>query len=134
MSDTVLAIIELDRFPEEVATRAAWIARRFECDLELVLSDPTLAVLHDSFIVSNEAQLIADNIKGAQSKILDELAESAADRRLKVTSTILDDRPAADEAVGCREPRRLRLRGARGQQEDEDERDEVLHGQRSGIL
>ena len=99
MSDTVLAIIELDRFPEEVAARAAWIARRFECDLELVLSDPTLAVLHDSFIVSNEAQLIADNIKGAQTRILDELAESASNRQLKVTSTILDDRPAADAII-----------------------------------
>ncbi len=99
MSDTVLAIIELDRFPEEVAARAAWIARRFDCDLELVLSDPTLAVLRDSFIVSNEAKLIADNIKGAQERVLEELAKSASIRDTTVTTTVLDDRPAADAIV-----------------------------------
>lgn len=99
MSNTVLAIIELDRFPNDVASRAAWIARRFECDLELVLSDPTATVLRDSFIVSNEAQLIADNIKDAQEKILEELAASTANHNLAITHTILDDRPAADAII-----------------------------------
>jgi universal stress protein E len=99
MSDTVLAIIELDRFPNDVASRAAWIARRFDCDLELVLSDPTAAILRESFIVSNEAQLIADNIKGAQEKILEELAASTANRNLKITHKVLDDRPAADAII-----------------------------------
>ena len=70
--------------------RAAWIARRFDCDLELVLSDPTLAVLRDSFIVSNEAKLIADNIKGAQERVLEELAKSASIRDTTVTTTVLD--------------------------------------------
>jgi universal stress protein E len=99
MSDTVLAIIELDRFPNDVVSRAAWIARRFDCDLELVLSDPTAAVLHDSFIVSTEAQLISDNIKEAQEKILEELAKSAGNSELSITRTVLEDRPAADAII-----------------------------------
>lgn len=99
MSDTVLAILELDRFPNDVASRAAWIARRFDCGLELVLSDPTATVLHDSFIVSNEAQLISENIKGAQEAILDEIAQSVARDDLNIAHTILDDRPAADAII-----------------------------------
>lgn len=99
MSDTVLAILELDRFPNDVASRAGWIARRFDCDLELVLSDPTATVLHDSFIVSNEAQSIADNIKAAQEAILEELAQSVSGQNLKITHAVLDDRPAADAII-----------------------------------
>jgi len=99
MSETVLAIIELDRFPNDVASRAAWIARRFDCNLELVLSDPTVAILRDSFIVSNEAQLIADSIKEAQETILNELAQSESRPDLEITHTILDDRPAADAII-----------------------------------
>lgn len=99
MSDTVLAILELDRFPNDVASRAGWIARRFDCDLELVLSDPTATVLHDSFIVSNEAQSIADNIKAAQEAILEELAQSVSGQNLKITHAVLDDRPASDAII-----------------------------------
>ena len=101
MSDTVLAIIELDRFPEDVAARAAWIAARQDCDLELVLCDPTLAVLRGDFAVSNEAQQIADNIKTAQHRILDDLAGASALRDVAVTTTILEGRPAAD-AIAAR--------------------------------
>ena len=90
MSDTVLAIIELERFPNDVASRAAWIARRFGCDLELVLSDPTIAVLRDSFIVSNEAQLIADHIKEAQERILAELARTTPNHKLEIRTTVLE--------------------------------------------
>lgn len=99
MSDTVLAVIELDRFPEDVASRAAWIARRLDCDLELVLSDPTLAVLRDEFVVSNEAREIAGNINAAQQAILDDLAKSVAAGDQAVTTTILEDRPAADAII-----------------------------------
>jgi universal stress protein E len=48
MSDTILAVIELDRFPEAVASRAAWIARRLGCDLEREGLKITTSVLDDS--------------------------------------------------------------------------------------
>ena len=99
MSDTILAVIELDRFPEAVASRAAWIARRFGCDLELVLSDPTLAMLHNNFIVSNEAKTIAENMHGAQHQILDELAQPISGQGVDITTVILDDSPASDAIV-----------------------------------
>ena len=68
MSKTVLAIIETERFPQEVANRAAWIAQHYGCDLELVLSDPTLGFLRDSFMISADSKQIAETIKQAQAE------------------------------------------------------------------
>ncbi|NIL93582.1 MAG: hypothetical protein GTO71_03885, partial [Woeseiaceae bacterium] len=79
MSDTVLAIIELESDPEEVTRRAAWIARQYGCDLFLLLTDPSMAFLRDSFLVSNEAKEIAASIEEAQSAALEELAAIASD-------------------------------------------------------
>lgn len=108
MSDTVLAIIELDTFPRNVAKRAAWIATHYGCDLELMYSDPTLGVLRDSYLVSNKAQQIADNIKEAQEGILADLADSVASDKLSITTSVSHEKPAADaivaRAIEC-EPR-----------------------------
>ncbi len=99
MSNTVLAIIEMDRFPQAVSKRAAWIARQYSCDLELVLSDPTLGVLRDSYMVSNESKQLADGIRQAQEIVLKELAESVAHDDLAVTTSITHERPASDAIV-----------------------------------
>ena len=52
MTKTILAIVEFERFPLEVATRAARIAKLYGCDLKLVLSDPTISFLRSSFMRS----------------------------------------------------------------------------------
>ncbi len=99
MSKTVLAIIEMDRFPQEVANRAAWIAQHYGCHLELVLSDPTLGFLKDSFMISADSQQIADGIRQAQTEMLENLASSVAVPELFVTTSITTDRPASDAIV-----------------------------------
>lgn len=99
MSKTVLAIIEVDRFPEEVTKRAAWIAGHYGCDLQLVLSDPTLGFLRDSFMISADSQQIADGIRQAQQEMLEHLASSVAEQGLSVTTSITTDRPASDAIV-----------------------------------
>lgn len=100
MSDTVLAVIELDNYPETVAERAAWLARLYGCRLHLLLSDPSTAFLRDTFIVSNEARQVAADIDTAQHQLLDELAE-AVNRKgaMDVTTTITHERPAADAII-----------------------------------
>lgn len=99
MSNIVLAIIELDTFPKEVAKRAAWIAGRYGYDLELMFSDPTLGVLRDSYLVSSQAQEIAENIREAQEQILRDLAEDVAASGLTISTSVTHDRPAADAVV-----------------------------------
>lgn len=107
MSNTVLAIIETEWFPQEVANRAAWIARHYGCDLELVMSDPTLGFLRDSFMISADSQQIAATIKQAQAEELERIAASVASGDLNVTTSITYDRPAGDAIVATaldREP------------------------------
>ena len=99
MSDIVLAIIELDTFPNDVARRAAWIAKRYGYDLELMFSDPTLGVLRDSYLVSSQAQQIAENIREAQEKILQDLADSIAASGLTIATSVSHEKPAADAIV-----------------------------------
>lgn len=99
MSDTVLAVIELDYQPEDVVRRAAWIAKTYGCDLFLLLSDPSLSILRDSFLVSNEAKEIATGIEEAQRRMLDELSASVSGLGVKVDSGITHDRPAHEAII-----------------------------------
>jgi universal stress protein E len=99
MRKIVLAILETDRFPEDVANRAAWIAQHYGADLELVYSDPTLGFLRDSFMISADSQQIAETIKLAQAEELELLAESVASFGVTVTTSVINDRPACDAII-----------------------------------
>lgn len=95
MSDTVLAIIELDNFPKTVANRAAWIASLYGLELHLMLSDPSLRLFRDELIISNAAREIREQIEAAQEQLLADLGDvAAAAHGLSVTSSVIHDRPA----------------------------------------
>jgi len=99
MSRKVLTIIELDNYPEDVVARATWIAKLTNCDLELLMCDPTTSFLSESFIVSNEVRQLADDIHAAQEKELMRLAQLAAAEGVKVTSATNHGRPVADVII-----------------------------------
>jgi len=99
MNKSILAIIEPDILPDEVARRAAWLAIQYGCDLELLLCDPVLTVLGDSFIVSNEAQELADKIKQAQIEIIGGIAASVSSSNLNVEASVLHQGPVSDAII-----------------------------------
>ena len=99
MSASVLAIVEMDNYPDQVVDRAAWLARLYDCELELLLSDPTASFLKDSFIVSTEVRDIADDIHQAQDRMLAEYADSASAEGIEVKTAISRERPVADAIV-----------------------------------
>jgi universal stress protein E len=99
MNKSILAIIEPDIFPDDVARRAAWLAIQYGCDLELLLCDPVLTVLGDSFMVSNEAQQLADRIKQLQIEIIGGIAASVSSDDFKVEATVLHERPISDAII-----------------------------------
>jgi len=94
--DKILAIIEPDVHPAEVASRAAWLATQTHCDLLLLLCDPDIGALHEGFFISNEAREIAARIREAQREIVEEIAQPARDAGLTVTTDVLEERPIAD--------------------------------------
>ncbi len=99
MSETVLTIIELDNYPEEVVARATWLARLMNCDLELLLCDPTTSFLSEIFIISSEVRDLAAAIEDAQEKTLLELAQTAEAAGLQVQTHTTHERPVADAII-----------------------------------
>jgi universal stress protein E len=99
MSNTVLAIVETERFPLEVTKRAARIAKLYDCDLEIVMSDPTIGFLRSKFMVSGDSQQIAETVRQAQQEELEKLVVAIADFGLVVRTSIVKDRPACDAII-----------------------------------
>jgi universal stress protein E len=99
MTKTILAIVEFERFPLEVATRAARIAKLYGCDLKLVLSDPTISFLRSSFMISADSKQMADNVQVAQQEEIERLVESVAEYGVNVSTQVIQDRPAVDSIV-----------------------------------
>jgi len=99
MSGTVLAIVELDNYPEQVVDRARWLAALYDHDIELLLCDPTAGYLKDSFLVSSELKNLADEVHTAQDNLLEELARSARQDGAAVKASVSHARPVADTIV-----------------------------------
>lgn len=99
MSDTVLAIIELDEFPAVVANRAAWLARLHGCDLHLLLCDPSPGLLREDFLVSNEARELRKTIEAAQRQFLSDLCSSPDGEGLTIATSIRHERPAHEMII-----------------------------------
>jgi len=99
MKKTILCIVELDNAPDEVVARATWLAKLFDCDLELVLSEPTANYLGESFVYFTEMRMLADSIKNEQDAILQQLASSAEDAGITVRTSVSVERPEADMIV-----------------------------------
>ena len=95
-NDKILVIIELDSSPRAIVDRAVWVAKLADCELELLLCDPTASALGDGFFVSNEAKEIGQKIRQAQEEMIDELAEHARKEGVTVTTDVLEERPVAD--------------------------------------
>ena len=99
MNRTVLCVVELDNYPDQVVDRAAWLAKLHDCDLELVLSDPAMNYLGESFVYFAELQMLADSVTAEQEARLQELAESAGKAGVAVRTSISHERPEADMII-----------------------------------
>ncbi len=99
MSNTILAVIEFERFPLEVATRAAKLAELYECCLEIVLSDPTIGFLRRSFMISSDSQQISETVQQAQKEELQRIVTALRAYDVTVTTSVIQERPASDAIV-----------------------------------
>jgi universal stress protein E len=99
MSNTILAIIEFERFPREVADRAARIAKLYDCDLEIALSDPTVGFLRKTFMISVDSQQISETVQQAQREELERIVTAVSEYGVDVRTSVIQDRPAADAIV-----------------------------------
>lgn len=99
MNRTVLCVVELDYYPEQVVERAAWLAKLHDCDLELVLSDPAMNYLGESYVYFAELQMLADTVTAEQENLMQQLADSAEAAGVSVRTCISHERPEADMVI-----------------------------------
>jgi universal stress protein E len=91
--ESILVIIEPDTHPHDVVDRATWLAGISNCSLDLLLCDPDIWPLHETWYLSNEAKVIGENIRAAQLEMIEELAENARGLGINIVTGVLDDRP-----------------------------------------
>ena len=94
--ETLLAILELDCVPSRLIERAAWLADVFECGVHLVLFEPDSGAFLGGFSVSNEAEVIREELFRAQAAIVDEYATQIRNTGVEVTTEVLQTRPLND--------------------------------------
>jgi universal stress protein E len=95
MKRNVLCVVELDNYPEDVVARATWLAKLYDCDLELVLSDPIMNHLGENFIYFADLQLLTESVQNDQESILLALAGAAEELGVTVRTSTSTDRPEA---------------------------------------
>ena len=99
MSDTILTIIELENYPEQVVERATWLAKLTNSELELLLCDPTSSYVREEFIVSSEVRDLVNELYEAEGDALARLAELPRAQGIKVATDISHDRPIEDVII-----------------------------------
>jgi len=107
--NTILAIVEPDVHPQQVVERAAWLARLYDCKLELGLCDPDIGPLHAGWYLSNEAKEIGASIEAAQQEMISDLADNVRESGLDVDTFVLQERPVAEAIVHEVNERRPRM-------------------------
>jgi universal stress protein E len=88
----------MENEPRVVVDRAIWVAKRLNCDIELLLFDLSENALGGIFL-SNEAREFGQKIREALEYILEELAETVRESGIGVTGEVMEERPIGDAVM-----------------------------------
>lgn len=95
----ILVVVEPDYEPAVVVERAVWLARLKNCDVQLLLCDPTANPLPIAVIAADKAGELARAIRRAQQDLVDELAGLAREQGVAVTTEIVEERDIGDAVL-----------------------------------
>jgi len=96
MSNTILAVIEPDNYPEEVVNRATWLAKRVDADLRLLMWSDTTGAFVRHIVVLDEAEELAEELRAGELRLLEALRDTASEQGLNVTTTYRNERSLLD--------------------------------------
>jgi hypothetical protein len=75
VSRNILCVVEFDSYPDEVVSRATWLAKLHDLDLHLLVSDPSTDFLGNTYVyLLEDFRPIADSIKEYQEEALGRLS------------------------------------------------------------
>ena len=107
--DTILAILELDSAPDNLISRATWIAQSFDYRVHLVLFEPENGALLGGFAISNEAEAIRQELHRTQDEIVESYAAKLRDNGVDTTTSVLRQRPLDDGILTIAEAVKARM-------------------------
>ena len=96
VKDTVLAVLELESEPDNLIDRVTWIAQSFNYRVHLVLFEPESGALLGGFAISNEAEVIRQELQSTQDEIVESYAKKLRDKGIDTTTSVLRLRPLDD--------------------------------------
>lgn len=96
MSRNILCVVEFDKYPKQVVERAAWLAKSHDCNLHLLVSDPVVDFLGESYVYLLESADIAENIYDLQDEAIAEMVAIVEEAGVTVEARKSGDRHVAD--------------------------------------
>lgn len=99
MRRTVLSVVEFDNYPEIVVARAAWLAKMYDCDLRLLISEPWSNALGAAYVTFLRTELIEESIRASQEDAIASLKKIADDAGVNVNTEVSTERSVADAVL-----------------------------------
>ncbi len=96
MSRNILCVVEFDNYPEQVVDRAIWLAGARDCDLHLLVSDPTTHLLGDSYVYMLESARVEASMRESREEAVAELVAKIEAAGVQVEVTHSTNRHVAD--------------------------------------
>jgi universal stress protein E len=97
VSRNILCVVEFDSYPDEVVSRATWLAKLHDLDLHLLVSDPSTDFLGNTYVyLLEDFRPIADSIKEYQEEALGRLMDHVESAGVSVETSRSTDRHVAD--------------------------------------
>jgi len=97
VSRNILCVVEFDNYPDDVVARATWLAELHDCNLHLLVSDPSTDFLGSTYVyLLEDFRPIADSIKQYQEEALGRLVDQAEAAGVSVEVSRSSERHVAD--------------------------------------
>jgi universal stress protein E len=95
----ILVVVEPDYEPMLVTERAAWLAKLTQCDVQLLLCDPTANPLPIGIIPSGKTSELERVIRLVQEELANKLVAKVRESGVDVTIEIVEERPIAEAVL-----------------------------------
>lgn len=99
----ILVIVEPDFEPGVVVNRAIWIAKLMDCEIHLLQCDPIVNPFPKNMFALDKSGELERAMIEIQEEFVDQLASSAREEGLDVTTHIINERPIADAILAYAE-------------------------------
>jgi len=106
----LLVIIDLENDAVNVVTRAAWLAKLMNCDLDLLMCETAMnPILGRNLLLSHESSELLSQLEQTQQQLMSDLVDVANEHGITAETHVLDERPIADAILAYADETRPKM-------------------------